>query len=300
MKRYRSTITCLLCASVVLFPLSIETAKGQAGYRAPDSPPEIIESPTLNLLTLNVAHGRGTALNQILVSAAAHRNHLEDIASLLLTSGAQVVALQEADAPSLWSGRFDHVKYLAQESNYPFHVHGYHADAWLFTYGAALISAFSMSNATSHGFQPSWPTAGKGFVRGTVLWRTGEQSQTPLPVTLVSVHLDFSRESVREAQIEELVAELRGLDTALVIMGDFNADWTVEASPVRELASRLGLRAFEPTRDGLGTYKRNKRLDWILISSELRFIDYTVLPRVVSDHLAVVASIGWEAQQNHE
>ena len=96
------------------------------------------------------------------------------------------------------------------------------------------------------------------------------------------------------------MAELRGLDTALVIMGDFNADWTVEASPVRELARRLGLRAFEPTRDGLGTYKRNKRLDWILISSELRFIDYTVLPRVVSDHLAVVASIGWEAQQNHE
>lgn len=300
MKQFRNTIICLLCASAVLLSLSIDTASGQAGYGTPDSAPEIIKSATLNLLTLNVAHGRGRALNQILVSSNTHRSNLREIADLLMTSGAQVAALQEADAPSLWSGRFDHVEYLAQQSKYPFYMHGYHADAWPFTYGAALISGFRMSDTTSHRFQPSWPTAGKGFVRGTVLWLPGDQRQAALPVTLVSVHLDFSRESVRDAQIAELVAELSGLDTALVIMGDFNADWSVEASPVRELANRLGLQVFEPTGDSLGTYKRNKRLDWILISSELRFIDYTVLPKVVSDHLAVVASIGWEAQQDHE
>jgi endonuclease/exonuclease/phosphatase family metal-dependent hydrolase len=157
-----------------------------------------------------------------------------------------------------------------------------------------------MSDSASHSFRPSWPTAGKGFVRGTLMWHSGDPTQAPRPVTLVSVHLDFSRESVRKAQIAELVTELSDVGTALIIMGDFNADWSVETSPVRVLANGLGLRAFEPTRDGLGTYKRNERLDWILISSELRFIDYAVLPSVVSDHLAVVASIGWEAKHDDE
>lgn len=300
MKPFRNTIICLLCASALFFSLSIDMAKGQAAYRDPDSVPNIIESPTLNLLTLNVAHGRGTALNQILVSSSAHQSNLKDIASLLLSSGAQVAALQEADAPSLWSGKFDHVEYLAREVNYPFFVHGYHADAWPFTYGAALISSVRMTDTRSHRFAPSWPTAGKGFVMGTLMWRTNDPDQQARPVTLVSVHLDFSRKSVREAQIAELVAELKKVDTALIIMGDFNADWSVQDSPVRHLANALNLRAFEPTRAGLGTYKRDKRLDWILISSGLKFTDYTVLPSVVSDHLAVVARIGWNAIRDNE
>jgi endonuclease/exonuclease/phosphatase family metal-dependent hydrolase len=53
------------------------------------------------------------------------------------------------------------------------------------------------------------------------------------------------------------------------------------------------LRAYRPAAQELGTYKGTKRLDWILISQELSFVDYTVLPDVVSDHLAVLATIGW-------
>jgi endonuclease/exonuclease/phosphatase family metal-dependent hydrolase len=63
---------------------------------------------------------------------------------------------------------------------------------------------------------------------------------------------------------------------------------------VRQLANAIGLRAFRPTTQELRTYKGAKRLDWILISDELKFIDYAVLPNIVSDHLAVVAKIGWE------
>lgn len=276
--------------------MTLEPAQAGAAIRSPLLPPKIIESETLGLLSLNVAHGRGTALNQILVSAAGHRQNLEQIADILLASGAQVAALQEADAPSLWSGKFDHVEFLADTSNYPFFVHGYHADAWPFTYGAALISRFTMSDTHSHGFRPSWPTAGKGFVRGTVLWRNGDIAKAPRPVTLVSVHLDFSRESVRQGQIAELVNELQEVQTALVILGDFNADWSSEDSPVRELARALDLRPFRPTTDGLGTYNGTSRLDWILISDELTFVDYAVLPQRVSDHLAVVARIGWQLE----
>ena len=68
------------------------TARGEASYRGLELVPEIIVSDELGLLTLNVAHGRGNALNQILVSSAAHRKNLDEIASIVLDSDAQVVA----------------------------------------------------------------------------------------------------------------------------------------------------------------------------------------------------------------
>ena len=279
--------------SLYVVTLFSGTAKAELRYRGTDVAPELSRSATPYILTLNVAHGRGTALNQVLVRGPAHRRNLEDISTIVLASGADVVALQEADAPSLWSGSFDHVEYLAQATGLRHSIHGYHADAWPFTYGAALMSRLKISDARSHRFRPSWPTAGKGFVLGSVLWQRPGQPTGPRPVTLVSVHLDFSRESVRRAQIAELVAELKDVNTPLVLMGDFNADWPSEDSPLRELAVGLDLRAFMPMSRDLGTYQGSKRLDWILISNELTFIEYSVVPDVVSDHLAVVAKLGW-------
>jgi len=297
MRILKKTILSLLCITMalicVLF-IAVDPALGEASYRSSDLQPAILESDTLELLTLNVAHGRGTALNQLLVSAAQHRENLEEIASILRASGAQVVALQEADAPSLWSGEFDHVEYLAEATGYRFSAHGYHASAWPFTYGAALMSRSRMIDTRSQRFRPTWPTATKGYVRGTINWRNGKEGDNVRPVTLVSVHLDFSREEVRKEQIEELVEDLGKLPTPLIIMGDFNADWSSNGSPVRQLADAIGLRAFRPTTQEFSTYKGIKRLDWILISDELKFIDYAVLPNIVSDHLAVVAKIGWE------
>ena len=59
------------------------------------------------------------------------------------------------------------------------------------------------------------------------------------------------------------------------------------------ITRKFSLQAFSPTTEELGTYKTTRRLDWILISEELRFVEYTVLPDLVSDHLASVAKIGW-------
>ena len=69
-------------------------------------------APALRLLTLNVAHGRKLATHQALLSPMTVRRNLEEIASLLRESRADVVALQEADGPSAWSGNFDHVETL--------------------------------------------------------------------------------------------------------------------------------------------------------------------------------------------
>lgn len=297
-----------LCPIAVMVMLIMLVSKSGPSHAAdvhpqsvacPDdvSRPEIIEAETLDVLTLNVAHGRGLAMNQMFVGADRHRTNLANIAAQLAYSEAHVYALQEADGPSLWSGKFDHVEVLADTTGADCYVHGRHADTWVYSFGTALMSRYQFGELASHQFKPSIPTTTKGFVRATIQWQRPSRDDEPKTITLVSVHLDFSRRKVRESQIAEMVDDLTGLTTPLIILGDFNADWTREDSPVREVARRFNLKAYTPSSRELGTYKSTKRLDWILISQELDFVDFSVMPVAVSDHLAVVARIGWSEKQ---
>jgi hypothetical protein len=63
---------------------------------------------------------------------------------------------------------------------------------------------------------------------------------------------------------------------------------------VQQLAEGLDLTAYESQNDLLGTYKKTdgRRVDWILVSGNLTFSRYEVLPDIVSDHLAVYAELG--------
>ncbi len=277
---------------------AIETSSesADAGCRSVDAVAGIITGDTLDVLTLNVGHARGMALNQLFVSHSRHQRNLEGIAAVLKQADADVVALQEADAVSLWSGRFDHVEFLSATTDYRCYVHGHHADTWFYRFGAALMSRVAMSETGSHAFRPSPPTTTKGFVRGTIRWRRPGEGEPVREITLISIHLDFSRKKVRDAQIAELVTAMSGRVNPLIILGDMNEDWSHEDSAVRRIASEFGLRAFTPEAAELGTYEQTKRLDWILISEELGFVDYTVLPDIVSDHRGLMARIGWAAQ----
>lgn len=287
----------ILFTAIAAFTCLSLIAAGPAQTQEAGQPGEFIVSDTLDLLTVNIAHGRGTGLNQLLVSHEGHRKNLADIAETLRRSTAHVVALQEADAPSWWSGCFDHVQHIVEIADYTAVVHGLHADSWLYSYGTALLSRVRLHRTESHSFSPSWPTATKGYVLGAVLWRGRSDSVRAHSVSLVSVHLDFSRRTVRAAQIAELLTHLAELPRPLIVMGDFNADWSEADSPVRALAREADLRAYQPTAAGLSTYKDTGRLDWILISDELAFRDYAVLPDVVSDHLAVFARVGFKSKE---
>jgi endonuclease/exonuclease/phosphatase family metal-dependent hydrolase len=228
----------------------------------------------------------------MLLSGETIEGNLLRIADLFHRSKADVIALQEADAESIWSGQFNHVALLAELSGFPCYVHGLHANSRLYDYGTALISRHAFVADTVHHFQPSWPTTTKGFVVATVAWNPSGALASPYYLKLVSVHLDFSRRAVRRSQIDEMERVLSGLNGPLVVMGDFNSDWSREDSSVRLLAQRLDLHAWAPDLPGMETYERGEaRLDWILLSRELRFERHAVYPDVVSDHLAVVADI---------
>lgn len=285
------------CCVLILLGACSEMPVTVATVIQPQSPQIAFTADTLKVMSLNIAHGRKDGINQLFLSGATIRKNLDEIAVVLGESGADIVALQEADAASRWSGNFDHIALLAEQAHYPAAVHTPHARGWLFNYGTAILSQAAFTETLNYTFAPSPPTLNKGFTLAQIAWQPHGKDQAPLMLDIVSVHLDFSRKQVRENQISEITQVLAERNNPVIILGDFNSDWLADELVVRALASDNDLKGYRPSANDLGTYASgNKRLDWILISETLEFISYEVLPEVLSDHKAIVAEIGLRGQ----
>ncbi len=258
----------------------------------PESAYQVVEAsatrPQLRLLTVNLAHGRGTGFHQVFQNADDARRNLNEIEALIRREGPDLVALQEADAPSAWSGRFNHVEYLARSADYEWGVHTTHAHGSGLAYGTAVLSRLPVEDHAALTFLPARAALPKGFSLATVYW-----PEAGLELDVVSVHMEPLRQTVRQKQAAQIVAALADRPRPLVIMGDFNTEWDHQDGVLLELARELDLVAHSPDVDDIVTYPRlNRRLDWILISEPLRFEGFKVLRDEVSDHLVVVADVG--------
>ena len=285
-----------LCVVIVVMLAACTTVEKQQRtiYNADVQPENAISiqqcypDSVLRFATLNMAHGRKDSINQLFVWEDTFKENLDDIADVLKQYRPHIVALQEADSSSRWSGSFDHVAYLASAADYPWSAHANNAQGWLYSYGTALLSSLPLVETIKHTFEPSPPTLDKGFVLAQIEWPCGENKSRKVDV--ISVHLDFSRESVREKQIHEMREILSSRMNPTIIMGDFNSEWLAEVSVIKELATKSRFYAYEPAGDNYHSYK-NKRLDWILITRDMEFANYQVMPDTLSDHLMVVADI---------
>ena len=245
--------------------------------------------PALRVMTLNLAHGRGESFHQLLQRSDTTLANLGAIATLFKATDADVVALQEADGPSFWSGNFDHVEYLANQASFRRSVHGAHVDGIGLSYGTALLANLELQDAQAITFEPTLSPVPKGFVVSTIRW-----PGTPcVDIDVVSIHLDFASESIRRKQAGELIETLRARNRPVIVMGDMNSEWQLhEDSTVQYLIQELTLSAYSPERTDLDTFPAfGERLDWILVSPELKFRSYRVLPDAVSDHRGVVAEL---------
>ena len=127
---------------------------------------------------------------------------------------------------------------------------------------------------------------------GEVLWNPGGELAKPVTVSVISVHLDFSSKKVREAQTEEMRTVLPDLKEPVIILGDFNADWSSKDSAIKAIVADGNFKVYQPEATDLGTYKSGKhRLDWILISNDLEFVSYDVPQLVLSDHQPIQATL---------
>ena len=272
------------CAAPVTGPDQVDCAPGTNS--------NVITSPFLSVLTLNLAHGRKDAFNQMFQKTETTRRNLKEIADFFSSSGADVIALQEADAPSRWSGKFNHVDFIADNSIFPCRLHARHASKYMYDFGTALLSSVPYTDSLSHSFEPSPPTTTKGFVMGEVLWNPDGKLTEAIAVSVISVHLDFSRRKIRDAQIAEIQAIFPDLKSPTIILGDFNADWTSKQSAIKAIVEKGNFSVYQPESTELGTYKDGKhRLDWILISNDLEFVSYKMPKTVYSDHQPVQATL---------
>lgn len=255
---------------------------------APESNPKRAEA-TLTVMTANLAHGRGTGRHQMFLRKKTIRGNLDRVAAVFKREAPDVVALQEADGPSVWSGRFDHVAYLAGKAGFQHGFRGRHVDGWGLHYGSAMLSRLPLSDRRSVTFAPSPPTMSKGFVTARIPW----PGRDDLKVTVVSVHLDYARAKIRERQARTMIAKLSDAERPLIVLGDFNCKWDDDESTLKLLAEKLKLSPYCPDAEGMGTFPGSgQRIDWILISGELEFASHKTLTDSVSDHRFVTAAIG--------
>jgi endonuclease/exonuclease/phosphatase family metal-dependent hydrolase len=256
-------------------------------------PPVPPRSPGhVRLMTLNAAHGRQTATHQALLTRDTMQRNLRDIADTLVEVEPDVVALQEADGPSAWSGNFDHVAMLSELANLPSHTRGNHNPFGMGRFdlasGTALLARHPLEGPASHRFG-TFGADTKGFVLATVTLPYAGG----VPVDVVSVHLDFAVPRLRRKQIHTMLDVLEPRENPIVVLGDLNCCWNRDPRTMELLSRPLGLRAHRafahvPT---FPSHRPRHRLDWILASEELEFRGYHTVPVRISDHLGVVADL---------
>lgn len=243
---------------------------------------------SLRVMTLNMAHARGTGINQMLQTTDRARQNLDRIAMLLNQQSADIVSLQEVDYQSSWNGNFDHVSFLAERANFQHSVSGSHVNSMGLDYGTALVAKLDLADPESTVFTPSEISSPKGFVVSSINW----PGKACIEVDVVSAHLDFASEQTRREQAAEIIASLKHRNRPVILMGDFNTGWHRTTSALRILAESLNLHSYAPDDKSLVTFpKHTRRLDWILVSPEINFDSYQVVQTAVSDHLGIVSDM---------
>lgn len=292
-QQYQAIIATLIYSTLLCFYLVINTCSADAivDIKLGDSTPSVKEKDNLTLVSLNIAHGRKQSLNQLFTSTKTIKRNLLDIASFLQEVDADIVALQEADKASCWSGNFNHIDLIANSAGFSQWAHSSHAKLFFANYGTAILSKYPINKALGYRFAPSPPTMRKGFTLVEIKWLIGLQE---IDLDVVSLHLDFSRQYVREKQIKELNDVLKHRNNPLIIMGDFNSAALAKKLVSKSSRNDYQLHTYQPNNSRLTTYK-SKRLDWIILSKELQFNYFYHNQDHLSDHQAVVANISFSS-----
>jgi endonuclease/exonuclease/phosphatase family metal-dependent hydrolase len=250
--------------------------------------------PRLRLVTFNIAHGRGLNPIQALVLQSKMRTNLRRIARLLDKLAADVVALQEIDECSHWSGNFDHLDYLRVHTRFAHSVFGINnrrTGLLNLSYGNAVLAQHSIRSAETVVFgQRRMGEKGFLYVELDVGGRC---------VPLVNLHLHHSSRAQRLIQLDRLVAWLRekhklhGKSWSIppIICGDFNnahlrADAT--ASLLRHLTP-YGTYTLHPQAGRtFPSLLPARTLDYIFLPPACRLVRCEIVPVKISDHLPVL------------
>ncbi|MDM8536680.1 endonuclease/exonuclease/phosphatase family protein [Desulfobacterales bacterium HSG17] len=247
---------------------------------------EKISDNEITVLSLNMAHGRGNGKNQIFQSKDVISQNVKMIGDIIKREKPQFVALQEADDASWWSGNFSHVEMAGRIGGMRAAIQAHNVDGLGLHYGAAILTTFDVTEARQFTFPRNIPTFSKGFVIATCEW----PDDPDFLFDVISLHLDFARAEVREAQIHELSQVLRKNNRPFIIMGDFNTD--MEGKLLPQFSDELDLTTWARDDETIITFPGlGHRIDWIFVNNGFKIIEQEILDDIVSDHRVVRARI---------
>ncbi|NRH27470.1 MULTISPECIES: endonuclease/exonuclease/phosphatase family protein [Pseudomonas] len=241
------------------------------------------ENGRLRLLSFNVQVGISTERYhhyltrswQHLLPHAGRAGNLQRIGEML--SDYDLVALQEVDGGSVRSGNINQVEHLARLGAFPF---------WYQQLNRNLGRFAQHSNGVLSRVRPALledhPLPGPPG-RGALLLRLGEGADA---IAVVMMHLSLGSRA-RNRQLA-YIRELIGGYKHQILMGDMNTHATdlLQNSPLRDL--QLLAPQVAAT---FPSWRPQRCLDHILLSSELALERVEVLALPISDHLPVAMEI---------
>ncbi|MDO8508959.1 MAG: endonuclease/exonuclease/phosphatase family protein [Nanoarchaeota archaeon] len=251
----------------------------------------------IKILNLNIMHGRNVnnSVFPIFLKKERVAKNIEEIARLIKHENADIVSLQEIDRNSLFTGNFDQLTELMKLTPYRYSFYGKHSSLSLgkksiYEFGTAILSRYQIKNTYSRPFSFSFPTPRKGFV-------SAEIEHPYRKIHFASVHmvwLDYLRFHSREKQAKNIIDYFSNYkNTPKIIAGDFNCDFAGKEKTLHMLCDNLNLHTYLPQKK-IPTHPAvnpKVRIDWILASKKFKFLNYTVLNDLLSDHLPVKADL---------
>jgi endonuclease/exonuclease/phosphatase family metal-dependent hydrolase len=254
----------------------------------------MISMQRLRLVTFNIAHGRGLNPIQGISSQAKLRRNLRRIARLLDRLAPDIVALQEIDERSRWSGNFDHLDYLRVHTRFAHSVFGINnrrTGMLNLSYGNAVLSRHPIRASETVVFgQRRMGEKGFLYVELDVGGRC---------VPLVNLHLHHRSRAQRLRQLDRLFAWLREKHRlhakvwALppIVCGDFNnthlrSDAT--ASLLKHLAHYGDYKLHPQIGRTFPSLLPARTLDYIFLPPGCGVAHCEIVRSFASDHLPVM------------
>ncbi len=234
----------------------------------------------LRFLSYNIQTGTTTSsyrhfLTQSWRHVLPHSQRIENLTGIAhMVRDYDVVGLQEVDAGSLRSGFINQTEYLAARAHFPFWFHQTNRKfGKIAQHSNGLLSKIKPSEISDHKL-PGLPG------RGALFARFGHGSES---LVVVILHLALGQ----RARMRQLsyVAEVASDFKYVVVMGDMNCK--PDSKELRQLTQHSDLH--EPLEDlyTWPSWRPQRSIDHILVSSSLRVEKTQVLNHTFSDHLPI-------------
>ena len=206
--------------------------------------------------------------------------NLEEIAASV--SGMDIVGLNEVDAGSFRSQYLNQAAFLAERSGLLFWAQQRTRD-WgdLAQHSNSLLSRWPIIEIERHPFTGT--LKGRGLLRAQVELQ-GRQVQ------ILVTHLALAKPG-RLRQIRQLLPFLRNAP-ASIVLGDLNCG--SDSAELRLLREEGGLQSPPQQPATFPSWAPQRRLDHVLISPELAFVEVWTEHEQRSDHLPLMARLRWQ------